>query len=90
MLFVGATNTLNPEDYEYMKPIDSGISENEEEFMYSYAEYFITRLHQEWSLVPMEKPYGEPFDSSTDLNQGQIEALAIRYGVNDILWELAD
>lgn len=49
MLFVGATSTINPEDYyKYLKPFDSDISEEEEEFMYSYTEYFITRLHKEW------------------------------------------
>lgn len=33
----------------------------------------------------MTKPYGELYyDEYSALNQGQIEALAIRYGMNDI------
>lgn len=91
MLFVGATNTVNPDDYfDLLKPIEAGVSQEEEDFMYDYTEYFITRLHKEWNLLPMTRAYYEPFDSTTDLNQGQIEALAIRFGMNDILWELAD
>lgn len=41
-------------------------------------------------MVPMTFPYGEQMNNYTTLNQGQIEALAIRYGMNDILWDLAE
>ena len=90
-LFVGATSTLNPDDYyDYLKPLENPETYDEQQFHYQYTDYFVTRLHQDWSMVPMTFPYGEQMNDFTTLNQGQIEALAIRYGMNKILWDLAE